>query len=118
MADRFDMTAFFSALNAVRAERDLSWKEVATQARVNQSTLTRIGQGRKPDVNGLAALLSWSGLKAESFIAGANSSKVEPIAAISTILRTDKSLSSNSARIIEELVASSYRALRKRKGDV
>ena len=101
MADHFDTAAFYSALNAVRAKRGLTWKDVATQAGINASTLTRIGQGKKPDVNGLAALLVWSNLKAETFMPNAGRASAEPIAEISKIIRRDKTLSTNSAKIIE-----------------
>ena len=70
MTDRFDIDAFYAALNAARLSRQKTWKEVAEEAGVNASTLSRIGQGAKPDVNGLAALLAWSNLKAEMFIRG------------------------------------------------
>ena len=110
----FDSEAFFSALNVVRAERSLTWKEVAAQADVNASTLTRIGQGKKPDVNGLAALLTWSGLKAEMFMPAAANGDVEPLAQISSIIRRDKKLSKNQARLLEEIVTNTYRSLRAR----
>ena len=73
MADHFDSDAFYAALNAARLARQKTWKDVAEEAGVNASTLSRIGQGAKPDVNGLAALLSWSSLKAEMFIRGGES---------------------------------------------
>ena len=66
MGDRFDSEAFYAALNAVRLSRQRTWKEVAQEAGINASTLSRIGQGTNPDVDGLAALLRWSNLKAES----------------------------------------------------
>lgn len=112
MAERFDSDAFFSALNAVRAQRSMTWKEVASQSKINASTLTRIGQGKKPDVNGLAALLAWSGLRAEMFIPDAEPQSPEPLAEISAIIRRDRSLSRNSARIMEDLISSTYRTLR------
>lgn len=113
----FDSEAFFSALNVVRAERSLTWKEVAAQADVNASTLTRIGQGKKPDVNGLAALLTWSGLKAEMFMPASANNDVEPLAQISSIIRRDKRLSKNQARLLEEIVTNTYRSLRARSDE-
>jgi transcriptional regulator with XRE-family HTH domain len=113
---KFDSEAFFSALNVVRAERSLTWKEVAAQAEVNASTLTRIGQGKRPDVNGLAALLTWSGLKAEMFMPASNDDQIEPLAQISSIIRRDKKLSKNQARLLEEIVTNTYRSLRSGSG--
>ena len=76
--DRFDSDAFYAALNAARLSRQKTWKDVAEETGVNASTLTRIGQGAKPDVNGLAALLAWSNLKAETFIRGPKRKTSEP----------------------------------------
>lgn len=110
--DRFDSDAFYAALNATRLSRQKTWKEVAEEAGVNASTLSRIGQGAKPDVNGLASLLTWGGLKAESFIRGANKKKSEPLAEITALLRADPKLSKPNAKLIEDIVISTYNKLR------
>lgn len=112
MTDRFDSDAFYAALNAARLSRQKTWKDVAEEAGVNASTLSRIGQGAKPDVNGLAALLSWSNLKAELFIRGGAQQEAEPIARITALLRADPKLSLNNAKLIEEIVISTYNNLR------
>ena len=60
MADRtdkkgwFDSDAFYSALDAARRAQNLNWKEVAAQSGVSASTLTRMAQGKRPDVDGFA----------------------------------------------------------------
>jgi len=112
MADRFDSDAFYAALNAARLSRQKTWKDVAEEAGVNASTLSRIGQGAKPDVNGLAALLAWSNLKAEMFIRGGEGREAEPIAKITALLRADPKLSPTNAKLIEEIVLSTYEKLR------
>lgn len=113
MADRFDSEAFYAALNALRLSQQKTWKDVAQEAGINASTLSRIGQGSKPDVDGLAALLKWSGLKAEMFIPGAVDSEVEPIAKITALLRADPKLSKQNAKLIEDIVISTYNRLRR-----
>jgi transcriptional regulator with XRE-family HTH domain len=112
MAHRFNVSAFYSALDAVREARGLTWKHVASEAGMNASTLTRIGQGKKPDVDGLSALLVWSNLKAEMFIADAVDRGLEPLAEITKIIRMDQTLSYNSARIVEDIVKSAYNRLK------
>jgi transcriptional regulator with XRE-family HTH domain len=110
--ESFDSDAFYAALNAARLSRQKTWKDVAEESGVNASTLTRMGQGAKPDVNGLAALLKWSSLKAEAFIRGAGNKKPEPIAAITALLRADPHLTKANAKLIEDIVASTYKQLR------
>jgi transcriptional regulator with XRE-family HTH domain len=112
MTDRFDSDAFYAALNAARLSRQKTWKEVAEEAGVNASTLSRIGQGAKPDVNGLAALLAWSKLKAELFIRGSDEQEAEPIAKITALLRADPKLTPTNAKLIEDIVISTYGKLR------
>ena len=115
MAEKFDSEAFYGALNAVRLSRQKTWKEVAQEAGIAASTLTRMGQGAKPDVNGLAALLDWSKLKAELFIRGverAGQEEAEPLARITALLRADPKLSAQNAKLIEDIVISTYNQLR------
>lgn len=112
MGERFDNEAFYAALNAVRLSRQMTWKEVASEAGVNASTLSRMNQGSKPDVDGLAALLSWSYLKAEMFIPGARKNEAEPIAKITALLRADPKLSKEHAKLIESIVIETYNKLR------
>lgn len=112
MADRFNVVAFYAALDAVREARGLTWKNVAHESGLNASTLTRIGKGKKPDVDGLSALLVWSNLKAEMFIAHSGGQKIEPLAEITRIIRMDETLSFNSARIVEDIFKSTYNRLK------
>ena len=112
----FDSDAFHSALDAVRRARDLNWKEVAAQSGVSASTLTRMAQGKRPDVDGLAALVAWSGLDAGDYVRSdeAERPEAEPLAMISTYLRSDRNLSPEAARALDELVKATYERLRTR----
>lgn len=112
MEDRFDGEAFYASLNAVRLSRQKTWKDVAQETGVNASTLTRMGQGANPDVNGLAALLEWANLKAEMFIRGPNNEEPEPIAKITALLRADPHLSAKNASLIEDIVITTYNRLK------
>lgn len=113
--DAFDSDAFYSALNVVRLSRQMTWKDVAEEVGVAASTLTRMSQGKKPDVNGLAALLKWSHLKAETFIrGGVSKKKAEPLAEITALLRADPNLSKPSAKLIEDLVVRTYNQLKEK----
>lgn len=109
----FDNPAFFSALDGVRAGRNMTWKKLATEAGVSQSTLTRMSQGRRPDVDSLGALLSWSGLDPEDFFAKEDAAPPrEPLAEISVLLRRDPNLNHEAAAALDELVKATYQRLR------
>ncbi len=111
----FDAGAFYEALDAARQAKNLTWKQVAGESGVSASTLTRMAQGKRPDVDGLAALAAWSGLDADDYVRSVEAkSEPEPLAKISTYLRSDKNLSPEAARALDELVKATYKRLRKR----
>jgi transcriptional regulator with XRE-family HTH domain len=117
-ADRsrtFDNEAFFAALDVERSARSMHWKGVADEAGVSASTLTRIGQGRRPDVDSFAALTLWAGLKADSFFLDdepEQRAEASPLTSISMLLRHDPKLSKDSAAAIEEILKATYNRLR------
>lgn len=110
---RFDGERFFSALNSARAAKNLTWKKVAEQAKVPASTLTRMSQGRKPDVDTLSALCAWSGLRADDFISGDVRTKSEPLAEVTALFRADPNLSDEGARAMEAIIKAAYEQIRK-----
>ena len=111
---RFDSQGFYDALDATRQSRNLNWKQVAAQSGVSASTLTRMAQGRRPDVDGLAALASWSGLKADDFVrSDSDQGEPEPLAMISTYLKSDPHLTPEAADALDQLVKATYERMRK-----
>jgi hypothetical protein len=114
----FDAEGFYSALDAARLARALNWKQVAEGSGVSASTLTRMAQGKRPDVDGLAALCAWSGLDADDFVRlhddEQETARPEPLAMISTYLRSDRNLSPESAAALEEVIKVTYERLRKK----
>ncbi len=112
----FDTNAFHAALDAVRQARKLNWKQVAAQSGVSASTLTRMAQGKRPDVDGLAALIAWSGLNADDYVRSESETppEPEPLAMISTYLRADRNLSPEAATALEQMIKATYETLRKK----
>ena len=109
----FDSEAFYEALDAVRLSRHMNWKQVAAESGVSASTLTRMAQGKRPDVDGLAALAAWSGLTADDYVRSSDERPApEPLAMISTYLRGDKNLSPEAATALDELIKATYERLR------
>ena len=109
---RFDGDAFYAALDGERQARQYTWKRVAEESGVSASTLTRFSQGRRPDVDGLAALSAWSGLDVDRFFTGGNAKKEpEPLALISSYLRSDPRLNEDTAIAIDQMVKAAYRSM-------
>lgn len=113
VSHRFDGERFFSALDAARSAKNLTWKKVAEQAKVPASTLTRMSQGRKPDVDSLSALCAWSGLRADDFIAREGRQKIEPLAEVTALFRADPNLSKEGAVAMEAIIKAAYEQIRK-----
>lgn len=111
---QFDSETFYAALDATRQARKSTWKQVAKESGVSASTLTRMAQGKRPDVDGLAALCSWSGLDASNFVVtDGDKGHPEPLAMISTYLRGDPNLTPEAVTALDELIKATYARLRK-----
>jgi transcriptional regulator with XRE-family HTH domain len=110
----FDEEAFFAALDSQRQARRLTWKKVAEETGISASTLTRLAQGKRPDVDSLAALCAWAGASADAFIRRKQSSenRAEPLAQITTYLRADPHLSKEGVIALETLIKTAYERLR------
>ena len=113
--NRFDVSALHAALDSERRSRRLAWKDVAAESGVSASTLTRLSQGRRPDVDSLAALTTWLGISADHFIPGERIQQfggASPLAQISSILHRDPHLNAEGSAALEELIRATYSRLR------
>ena len=113
--DRFDVVALHAALDSERRSRRIAWKDVAAQSNVSASTLTRLSQGRQPDVNSLAALTAWLGMSADHFMRTETIDQfgaASPLAQISSIIHQDPKLNPEGAVALEELIRATYARLR------
>jgi transcriptional regulator with XRE-family HTH domain len=101
-----DLEALVGALDSERKARGVSWRQLAKEAGVSPSTLTRMQQGKPPDRNTFTALTNWLGIPAERFYSGqATAEKSEdPLAVISTLLRGKKKMNSKAMTALQELV--------------
>jgi transcriptional regulator with XRE-family HTH domain len=118
---QLDVSALHATLETARKEHGISWRELARQAGVSPSTLTRMAQGKRPDVDGLAALVRWLGIPVESFIRSTErprrraQAKPETLAAITAVLRADRHLSDQDAEYIKQALEAAYRFIQSAK---
>jgi transcriptional regulator with XRE-family HTH domain len=113
---QFDAPGFYQALDATRQARRLTWKDVAQASGVSASSLTRMAQGRRPDVDSLAALATWAVLDTDRFLRH-NKAKAQPetLAVISSHLRSDRHLTPEAATALDSLIKATYERLRRAK---
>jgi transcriptional regulator with XRE-family HTH domain len=112
MTARVDVDALIAALDAKRQSLSISWRKVATETGVNASTLTRMHQGKNPDVNTFLALVDWLHLPAEQFTRGAKpkgSSQAEEMPIAATLLRGKRKLDKQAMKALEDLVQAAYK---------
>jgi transcriptional regulator with XRE-family HTH domain len=109
---RLDVGSLVAALNAEREDRGLSWRKLAQEAGVNPSSLTRMQQGKMPDVNTFTALLHWLRMPAEEFTTAtkrAASAKPNPMAVVSTLLRGKREMTPEALKALGELVQAAFK---------
>ena len=108
----FNLDAFYQAVAAVVASREVPWRQVGRETGIAPSTLTRMSQGHGLDGAGLAKLCEWAGLNPADFVDGAEAGKPGTLASIIQLLREDPNLDPRSAKAIEAVVRTAYQALR------
>lgn len=117
---RLDVAALYVTLDSERQQRGLSWRQVAQEAGVGPSTLSRMAQGNRPDVDSFVALVQWLGLPAEQFMRGntagdaAGRQATGPAQAVASLLRADKNLDPDSAAAIDDILQAAMRLADKR----
>jgi transcriptional regulator with XRE-family HTH domain len=108
----FNFTSFYRALVATVVSRSTNWKEVSEATGVSQSTLSRMGRGRQPDAESLAAISAWAGLNPVDFVSGGRKPP-EPIALVGKLLREDPNLDAAGADALETILRAAYERLRR-----
>ena len=119
MAEKqLDLEALVAAVDAQRKAKDLSWRQAAKEAGVSPSTLTRMQQGKLPDVNTFGALVRWLHIPAERFMAqgaAAQRRSPDPMAVASTLLRGKREVSPRAAKALDELVQAAFKLAKELK---
>ena len=108
-----DVEALNAAIDSKRKAKGTSWREVARELDVSPSTFSRMAQGRRPDVDTFATLLRWLGMPAESFMRGtpASPSAEEPVAMVSSYLRSARNVKPEDAEALEDIFRAAYNRL-------
>ena len=108
----FDFAAFYRALSATVAARDINWKAVSEETGISQSTLSRMAKGRQPDAASLTALSAWSGINPVDFTT-APKNDPEAVVTVSRLLRADPQLDEAGADALEAIITAAYARLKR-----
>jgi transcriptional regulator with XRE-family HTH domain len=105
---KLDTKSLYAALDAARQSHKLSWRQLAAEVGVSPSTMTRLANGQRPDVDSFAALVGWIGQPADAFLASdTEPAEEEPdlVAQLAPLLRARKDLKEEDAKYLEDLIA-------------
>ncbi len=114
MSGRLNVRALYGALESERRARELSWRQLAKEAGVSPSTLSRLGNGYRPDVDAFAKLVQWLRLPAEDFFVGEEPQGPTPdlVTELAPLLRARKDLSDQDVSYLEDLIGAAVRRFR------
>lgn len=110
-----DVTTLHGALDAAREARGLSWRQLAKILDVSPSTLSRLANGKNPDVDAFATMVRWLEVPAEKFMIDDEELKkraAEPpdlVAELAPLLRARPDLDPRDVEHLEELIGSAVR---------
>lgn len=107
-----DVKSLHAALDAARAERGLSWRQLAKEIGVSASTISRMANGLKPDVTAFAAMTTWLRMPAETFYrTSAPETEDEPelLASLVPLLRARRDLTAGEVTYLEEVIGAAAR---------
>ena len=111
--NQINVDALIAALDSERRAKELSWRQLAKEAGISPSTLTRLQQGKSPDVNTFTALTRWLNTPAERFHAENTTTSAaqpdDPLAVISTLLRGKKKMNPKALAALQELVNAAFK---------
>lgn len=115
---RLNTDALYGALDAERLARELSWRQLAKEVGVSPSTMTRLANGQRPDVDAFAALVRWLGQPADTFL---NSTEERPVkepdlvAQLAPLLRARSDLDEQDVKYLEDLIGVAVRRLNRER---
>jgi transcriptional regulator with XRE-family HTH domain len=107
-----DVGGLYAALDAARTSKELSWRQLAREIGVSPSTMTRMGNSQKPEINAFAAMVRWLNMPAETFMIDEDTApRKDPplLAQLAPLLRARTDLDADDVRYLEEVIGAAVR---------
>jgi transcriptional regulator with XRE-family HTH domain len=116
---RINAPALQDALDQVRIERGLSWRQLAVEIGVTPSLLSRLRNGYKPDAEGFMTLVHWLGIPAERFLLDSHEGARQPalMAELAPLLRARKDLSKDDVEYLQEVIQATLKRASAKRGE-
>jgi transcriptional regulator with XRE-family HTH domain len=115
---RIDVRAVQDALDQVRIQRALSWRQLAVEIGVSPSLLSRLRNGYKPDADGFMTLVQWLGVPAERFLLEDDGAQQpELMAELAPLLRARKDLDETDIEYLQDIIQATLRRASSKRGE-
>lgn len=119
-----DVTGLYAALDAAREIKDMSWRQLAREIGVSASTMSRLANDLKPDVNAFASMVAWLNMPAEKFMIEADEQQrrraeqqPELLVELAPLLRARADLKEEDVNHLEELIGSAMRRFKAERAE-
>ncbi len=116
---KVDVRSLLGSLDQARQSKGLSWRQLAGEAGVTPSLLSRLRNGYKPDTDGFMTLVRWLGIPAERFLAedGEQISGPELTSELVPLLRASKDLDEADIEMLQEVIQATLRRAAARRSE-
>lgn len=112
---KVDVPALVGALDAVRSDRNWSWRQLAKEVGVSPSLLSRMTNGYRPDADGFVTLVQWLGMPVEQFTL--DTAPADPVsrpepsltAQLAPLLRARHDLEPEDVEYLEDVIRATVR---------
>lgn len=119
-----DVVGLHAALDAAREGRGWSWRQLARELGLSASTMSRLANGHKPDVDAFAAMVAWLKADANRFIItdvqrreGVEQDEPDLVAELAPLLRARRDLDDRDVEHLQELIRAAVRHFRADRSD-
>ncbi len=114
---KIDVSKLYSALDAERTAKGVSWRQLAHEIGVSPSLFSRLGGGLRPDVDAFVTLVRWLGISPDELMVDERdqaSRLDEPDLAVqvSALLRARHDLSDNDRELLQDVFRSALKHVR------
>lgn len=107
----FNFEGFYRALERRREQDSLSWRQIAHMTGASPSTLSRMSQGARPDLDTVASLAAWAALSLDDFVVRNDAVRRSGIETVVSSLRSDPKLTPQAADALERVMTVAYNQL-------
>lgn len=108
---KIDTRSLQDALDQVRTEREISWRQLSKEIGVSPSLLSRLRNGYNPDAEGFMTLVQWLNVPAERFLVNPDDLMPQPelMAELAPLLRARKDLDENDVEYLHDVIRATLR---------